>query len=81
MYICILGTYLAELNHIHTYIVYMCTHSIRIYMYIIYVYTHIILREYSDRKSRPKYITIPMYSDIDHSKTPYSSTLKVSKKI
>ena len=81
MHICIyVYTYLAEWIHINIYIVCVCTHSICIYIYIIYVYTYIILREYSDRKYRPECITIPMYSDIDHPKTPYFSTLKVSKK-
>ena len=41
-----------------------------------------ILRKYSHRKYHQQCITIPIYSDIDHSNTQYSSTvtLEVSKK-
>jgi hypothetical protein len=40
-----------------------------------------ILRKYSHTKYHQQCITIPIYSDIDHSNTQYSSTLEVSKKL
>jgi len=40
-----------------------------------------ILRKYSHTKYHQQCITIPIYADIDHSNTQYSSTLEVSKEL